>query len=89
MVKHLVKRVEAAPVHFLRKCREKEFIDHMTSMITDEDPLQGLLFYYQEIGFSHTLHVLRCLVLWCFVLFRFRVVINGIRRPTQASFKKT
>ena len=27
-------------------------------MITDEDPLRGLLFYY-DLGFSHTLHVLK------------------------------
>jgi len=36
---------------------EREFIDYTTSMITDEDPLQGLLFYW-DLGFSHTLHVL-------------------------------
>ena len=34
----------------------REFIDYTTSMITDEDPLRGLLFY-QDLGFSHTLHV--------------------------------
>ena len=28
-------------------------------MITDEDPLQGLLFY-KDLGISHTLHVLVC-----------------------------
>jgi len=28
-------------------------------MITDEDPLRGLLFYW-DLGFSHTLHVLTC-----------------------------
>ena len=27
-------------------------------MITDEDPLRGLLFYW-NLGFSHTLHVLK------------------------------
>jgi len=27
-------------------------------MITDEDPLRGLLFY-EDLGFSHTLHVLK------------------------------
>jgi len=36
----------------------REFIDYKTSMITDEDPLPGLLFY-QDLGFSHTLHVLK------------------------------
>jgi len=38
-------------------CR-RELIDHKTSMITDEDPLRGLLFYY-DLGFSHTAHVLQ------------------------------
>ena len=33
-------------------------IDYKTSMITDEDPLRGLLFYW-DLGFSHTLHVLK------------------------------
>ena len=33
------------------------FIDYKTSMITDEDPLRGLLFHL-VLGFSHTLHVL-------------------------------
>ena len=37
---------------------QREFIDYKTSMITDEDPLRGLLFY-QDLGFSHTLHVLK------------------------------
>ena len=36
----------------------REFIDYKTSMITDQDPLQGLLFY-KDLGFSHTLHVLK------------------------------
>ena len=36
---------------------EREFISYKTSMITDEDPLRGLLFYL-DLGFSHTLHVL-------------------------------
>ena len=35
-----------------------EFIDHKASMITDDDPLRGLLFY-QDLGFSLTLHVLQ------------------------------
>ena len=35
----------------------REFIDYKTSMVTDEDPLRGLLFY-QSRAFSHTLHVL-------------------------------
>jgi len=34
---------------------EREFIEYKTSMITDEDPLRGLLIY-QDLGFSHTLH---------------------------------
>ena len=34
-----------------------EFIDYKTSMITDEDPLRGLLFWW-DLGFSHTRHVL-------------------------------
>ena len=29
----------------------REFIDYTTCMITDEDPLRGLLFY-QDLGFS-------------------------------------
>ena len=29
-------------------------MDYKTSMITDEDPLRGLLFYW-DLGFSHTL----------------------------------
>ena len=33
----------------------RELIDHTTSMITDGDPLRGLLFY-SHLGFSHTLH---------------------------------
>ena len=36
----------------------REFIDYKTSMIRDEDPLRGLLFY-KDLGFSHTLHVLK------------------------------
>ena len=36
----------------------RECIDYMTSMITDEDPLRGLLFY-KDLGLSHTLHVLK------------------------------
>ena len=36
----------------------REFIDYKTSMITNEDPLRGLLFY-QDLGFCHTLHVLK------------------------------
>jgi hypothetical protein len=35
----------------------RDFIDHKTSMITDEDPVRGLLFYW-DLGFSLTLHVL-------------------------------
>ena len=35
-----------------------EFIDYKTSMVTDEDPLRGL-FFYHDLGFSHTLHVLK------------------------------
>ena len=38
----------------------REFLDHKTSMITDEDPLRDLLFY-SDLGFSQTepfLHVL-------------------------------
>jgi len=35
----------------------RELFDYKTSMITDEDPLRGLLFY-QDLGFSRTLHVL-------------------------------
>ena len=31
----------------------RQFIDYKTSMITDEDPLRGLLFYW-DLGFSHT-----------------------------------
>ena len=34
-----------------------EFIDYTISIITDEDPLRGLLVYW-DLGFSHTLHVL-------------------------------
>ena len=34
---------------------ERELIDYKTIMITDEDPLRGLLFY-QDLGFSPTLH---------------------------------
>ena len=30
---------------------DREFIDYTTSMITDEDPLRGLLFY-QDLGFN-------------------------------------
>ena len=37
---------------------ERKFIDYTTSMITDEDPLRGLVFYW-DLGFSHTLHVLK------------------------------
>ena len=33
-------------------------MDYKTSMITDENPLRGLLFYY-DLGFSHALHVLK------------------------------
>ena len=36
----------------------KEFIDYTTSMITDKDPLRGLLFYW-DLGLSLTLHVLK------------------------------
>ena len=32
----------------------REFIDSKTSIITDEDPLRGWLFY-KDLGFSHTL----------------------------------
>ena len=35
----------------------REFIDYKISMITDEDPLRGL-FFSQDLGFSHALHVL-------------------------------
>jgi len=38
-------------------CDEREFIDYMISMITDEDALRGMLFYW-DLGFSHALHVL-------------------------------
>ena len=37
---------------------EREFIDYKTSMIVDEDPLRGLIFY-KDLGFSPTLHVLK------------------------------
>ena len=36
---------------FQPRTEETEFIDYKTSMITDEDPLRGLLFY-QDLGFS-------------------------------------
>jgi len=36
----------------------RELIDYKTSMIIDEDPLRGLLFY-SDLGFSLTLHVLK------------------------------
>ena len=36
---------------------DEEFIDHKTSIITDEDLLRGLLFY-KDLGLSHALHVL-------------------------------
>ena len=36
----------------------REFLDYKTSMITDEDPLRGLLFSW-DLGFSHKLHVLK------------------------------
>jgi len=36
----------------------REFIDYKTSMTTDEYPLRVLLFYW-DLGFSHTLHVLK------------------------------
>ena len=36
---------------------ERDLVDCKTSMITDEDPPRGLLFY-SDLGFSHTLHVL-------------------------------
>ena len=35
---------------------ERELIDHKASMITDEDPLRGLLFY-EDLGFSHTAYL--------------------------------
>ena len=41
-----------------REVKGREFIDYTTSMITDEDLLQGLLIY-QDLVFSHTLHVLK------------------------------
>ena len=41
----------------------REFIYYKASMIIDEDPLWGLLFYY-DLGFSHTLHVLAERRLW-------------------------
>jgi len=42
---------------FLRSSLKREFIDYKTSMIKDDDPLRGLLFY-QDRGSCHTLHVL-------------------------------
>ena len=36
---------------------KKEYLDYKNSMITGEDPLRGLLFYW-DLSFSHTLHVL-------------------------------
>jgi len=36
----------------------RELIDRKTSMISDKDPLGGLLFHW-DLGFSHTLHVLK------------------------------
>jgi hypothetical protein len=38
----------------------RELIDYTTSMIIDEDPPRGLLFY-KNLGFSQTLHVLTTL----------------------------
>jgi len=38
--------------------QKREFIDYKTSMITDEDPLRGLLFY-SDLGLSHPLHGLK------------------------------
>ena len=34
----------------------REFVEYKTSMITDEDPLRGLLFC-QDLGFFNTVHV--------------------------------
>jgi len=50
---------------------KEEIIDYETSMITDKDPLRGLLFF-QDLGVSHTLHV-RII----FPFFRFRGI--GLR----------
>jgi len=41
LVHHRAAAEELAEEHAL----EREFIDYTTSMITDEDPLRGLLFY--------------------------------------------
>jgi hypothetical protein len=40
---------------FIQRCLTcREFIDYKTSMVTDEDPLRGLLFNY-DLSFSCTL----------------------------------
>ena len=54
-VENLVGALAPAEVPVLDACYYlvKEVIDYKTSMITDEDPLRGLLFY-QDLGFSHT-----------------------------------
>jgi len=36
---------ELRPWHYIYVYIEREFIDYKTSMITDQDPLRGLLFY--------------------------------------------
>jgi len=48
----------AAPPTRSNSRRSRPTPDYKTSMITDEDPLRGLLFY-RDLGFSHTLHVRR------------------------------
>jgi hypothetical protein len=54
-------RGRASHVSALPPCHDAargEFIDYKTSLITDEDPLRRLLFYW-DLGFSHTLHILK------------------------------
>ena len=47
-----------APAPASRVSKMRAFADHQASMITDKQPLRGVLFY-QDPGFSLTLHVLK------------------------------
>ena len=51
--------VVAQPPRQLRervRLDEREFTDYKTSMITDDDPLRGLLCFW-DLGFTHTLEL--------------------------------
>ena len=61
-------------------------MNYKTSMITDEEPLQELLFY-KDLGFSHTLHVLKERRQWASQNGPFSFVVERLRE-NLADFKQ-